>query len=231
MGDQLVSTPGSLLARGRDCEVFALDDRRVLRRYREARCTPREAAVMERARANGYPVPRVHDLTPTDLVMDRVAGPAMADDLIRRPWRLRQHARTLASLHHQLHDIPAPAWLDAPLGDGPVLIHLDLHPLNVILGPEGPVVIDWTNARRGNGDADVALTWLLTMTGQIDDGAAKQIVTAIGRRSFARLFLARFVRAGVMAQLDAAAAYKLHDPNLRAGERAAIHRVIAETRR
>jgi hypothetical protein len=103
-----VSDPGPVLARGRDGEVFALDNRRVLRRYREPRCTPREAAVMERARANGYPVPRVHDLTPTDLVLDRVDGPTMLEDLSGHPWRLRQHARLLAHLHHQLHDIPAP---------------------------------------------------------------------------------------------------------------------------
>jgi aminoglycoside phosphotransferase (APT) family kinase protein len=112
-----------------------------------------------------------------------------------------------------------------------VLIHLDLHPLNVILGDDGPVVIDWTNARRGNGDADAALTWLLMMTGEIDEGRLQQLLATLGRRAFARFFLARFVRKGVMAQLDVAAAYKLRDPNLREVERTAIRRIIAETRR
>ncbi len=185
---------------------------------------------MERVRAEGYPVPRVHDVTATDLVLDRVDGPTMAEDLTRRPWRFRDHAHALASLHHRLHDIPAAQWLDAPTGDGPVVIHLDLHPLNVIMGPDGPVVIDWTNARRGHGDVDVALTWLLLMTGTPDEGGVLQILTALGRRSFARRFVSRFVRGDVMAHLDAAAAYKLHDPNLRDVERAAIHRLVAETR-
>jgi aminoglycoside phosphotransferase (APT) family kinase protein len=155
----------------------------------------------------------------------------MAEDLTRRPWRLRQHAHTLASLHHRLHDIPAPDWLDAPVGNGAVIIHLDLHPLNVIMGRTGPVVIDWTNARRGPGDADVALTWLLLMTGAPDEGGMLRILLALGRRSFARLFLSRFVRADVMAQLDAAVGFKLHDPNLRDVERRAVHRLVAETRR
>ena len=226
-----MSEPGPLLAHGRDCEVFALGTDRVVRRYREPRCTPREAAVMERARAQGYPVPQVHDVTPTDLVLDRVDGPTMAEDLTRRPWKLRGHAHTLASLHHRLHDIPAPEWLDTPLGDGSVLIHLDLHPLNVIMGRDGPVVIDWTNARRGVGDADVALTWLLLMTGTPDEGGMLRVLLALGRRSFARQFLSRFVRTDVMTQLDAAAGFKLHDPNLRDVERTSIQRLLAETPR
>lgn len=220
-----------LLAEGRDSQVFALDEGRVLRRYRGPRCLPREVAVMELARANGYPVPRVHDLTATDLVIDRVDGPTMAQDLTRRPWRLREHAHTLASLHHQLHDIVAPDWLDTPLGDGPIIVHLDLHPLNVMLGPTGPVVIDWTNAARGNGDADVALTWLLLVTGELDSGPLTQLIARLGRQTFARMFLRRFVRAAVFDHLDAAAAYRLADPNLRDGEGPAVRELVARTQR
>jgi aminoglycoside phosphotransferase (APT) family kinase protein len=220
-----------LIAEGRDSQIFALDDTRILRRCREPRCLPREVATMQLALANGYPVPRVHDLTPTDLVIDRIDGPTMAEDLVRRPWRLREHAHVLASLHHRLHDIVAPGWLRTPLGDGPVLVHLDLHPLNVILGAAGPVVIDWTNAARGNGDADAALTWLLLLTGELDAGPLTRVVSAFVRRSFATMFLRRFVRRGVMAQLDAAAAYRLADPNLRDGEVGAIRELLARTRR
>jgi aminoglycoside phosphotransferase (APT) family kinase protein len=186
---------------------------------------------MELARANGYPVPRVHDLTATDLVMDRIDGPTMAQDLTRRPWRMREHAHTLASLHHQLHDIVAPDWLDTPLGDGPIIVHLDLHPLNVMLGPAGPVVIDWANAARGNGDADVALTWVLLLTGELDAGPVTQLVTRVGRRAFARMFLRRFVRAAVFDHLDAAAAYRLADRNLRDREGPAVRELVARTRR
>ncbi|HEX6310624.1 MAG TPA: phosphotransferase [Acidimicrobiia bacterium] len=220
-----------LLAQGRDSQVFALDGERVLRRYREARCTPREAAVMELVRANGYPAPRVHDLTPTDLVIDRVDGPTMAEDLTRRPWRMRAHARTLASLHHRLHDVVAPDWLRAPLGDGAVVLHLDLHPLNVILGRDGPVVIDWANAARGPGDADAALTWLLVLTGELDAGPVTRLVGRFGRKTFAGMFLRRFVRSSVLAHLDAAAAYRLADPNLRPSEVGPVRELLSRTTR
>jgi aminoglycoside phosphotransferase (APT) family kinase protein len=228
----VVADPGPLLARGRACDVYQLDEHRVLRRYRT---TPYadvaiEAEIMERVRANGYPVPRVHEATATDLVMDRIEGPTMVEMMTRRPWQLRKHARTLASLHHQLHDIPAPETLDTPLGEGAVIVHLDLHPLNVIMSPDGPVVIDWSSAARGDGNADVALTYLMLMAANPDEGALLRLMARFGRALFARPFLAQFDREDVMAHLDAAATYKLADPNMSEAEQRAIRRLAATTR-
>lgn len=229
-----MTEPGPLLARGRACDVFAVDDTRVLRRYRKAwggRSVEYEASVMELARTNGYPVPRVHAVTETDLVMDRIPGPTMLEVISRRPWKLRSCARLLASLHHQLHDIPAPESWRTPLGPGNVIVHLDLHPLNVLMGPDGPAVIDWSNAGRGDGNADVALTFVLMMSGNPDEGALQKLAARFGRGLFVKPFLARFVRKDVMAHLDAAAAYKLADPNMSEAEQAAIRKLVATTRR
>ena len=235
-----MTEPGPLLARGRDCDVYALDDARVLRRYRGRAHAgaAMEAAIMEQARNNGYPVPRVFDVTDTEMVMDRVEGPTMVDVMARRPWQIRKLARTLASLHHQLHDIPAPDGARAPLGEGSVIIHLDLHPLNVIMSPDGPVVIDWTNAGRGEGNADVALTWLLIMSGNPNEGAPGRswsafvnLMARLGRSLFARPFLAQFMRKDVMAHLDAVAAYKLVDQNMSEAEQRTIRRLAATTPR
>lgn len=38
------------------------------------------------------------------------------------------------------------------------IIHLDLHPQNVLLGPTGPVLIDWPNAQEGRPSLDVTLS-------------------------------------------------------------------------
>jgi DNA-binding helix-hairpin-helix protein with protein kinase domain len=54
------SWPGRPIARGRDAEVYAIGDGRVLRRYRSPGPTEREMRVMAHARAHGYPVPQVH---------------------------------------------------------------------------------------------------------------------------------------------------------------------------
>jgi Phosphotransferase enzyme family len=90
-----------LLARGRAADVFAAGPGRVLRRYREGEPHDAavEAAVMEHARAHGFPVPEVYDAGGRDLVMARVDGPTMLADLSRRPWRVRAHGRTLADPH------------------------------------------------------------------------------------------------------------------------------------
>ena len=44
---------------------------------------------------------------------------------------------------------------------------MDLHPLNVMIGAEGPVVIDWPNAARGDPVVDVVLAWVLMAAGEV----------------------------------------------------------------
>jgi hypothetical protein len=41
------------------------------------------------------------------------------------------------------------------------VLHLDLHPENVMLTGRGPVVIDWRNAEAGPADLDTAFTALI----------------------------------------------------------------------
>ncbi len=91
------SAAGEPIATGRDADVYAIGEGRVLRRYRHLGPTDRERRVMAHARAHGYPVPRVYQWTSADMVMDRLDGPSM-----------------LADLHRRLHAIPAPAELPAP---------------------------------------------------------------------------------------------------------------------
>jgi len=141
-----VEAPASPLGGGREAEILDLGDGTVLRRYRGVGFPEREGLVMEHARRHGYPVPRVVEIRENALVLERIDGPTMARDALRRPWRARAHMRLLAELHQRLHAIEAPPGL-APAGPGSTLIHLDFHPENVLLSRDGPVVIDWTNAR------------------------------------------------------------------------------------
>lgn len=87
----------------------------------------------------------------------------MAALLRRRPWQLRAQAVSPARLHERLHTIRAPTGVPAR-GSGDRLLHLDLHPENVLVSPAGPVVIDWANAARGDAAPDLALTWVLLVT-------------------------------------------------------------------
>jgi tRNA A-37 threonylcarbamoyl transferase component Bud32 len=161
---------------------------------------------MEHARSHGYPVPLVYEVRDDALVLERIDGPLMQEDLERRPWRLARHMRTLAELHHRLHAIKHP--------DGGTLLHLDLHPANVVLGPAGPVVLDWTNAATGEPALDPALVWVICRT----SGVA-------AARPAARLFVRHFDRAAVERAIPAAIAYRIADPHVFPHERDRLERL------
>jgi aminoglycoside phosphotransferase (APT) family kinase protein len=215
-----------VLGTGRTADVFEHGDGEVLRRYRAPRDTEREVAGMQHARSHGYPVPEARALNDTDIVMDRLSGPTMLDDLGRRPWRIDRHAALLAELHQRLHKIPAPAWLPAPLAEGRSLLHLDLHPDNVMLTPRGPFVIDWPNVARGPGDADIAHTWIVLACSTPTAGAYRQVLSRMGRGVFLSRFLRRFDRSALVTQIDAAATYRLANRTLPESELDAIRGMV-----
>ncbi len=219
---------GAQLAVGRDNTIFAVGEDRVLRRAPDRRSFEAEARAMEQMAAAGYPVPRVHRVGPGEMLLERVPGPTMLDDLRRRPWRMPAHARLLADLHHRLHQIPAPANLPAGPVPGHAVIHLDLHPQNVILSPSGPVVIDWTNVARGPGAADVAMTWIILAVSEVDDPGALRLVLAQFRRRLVERFLVAAGRDEARAVLQAMAAYRSKDRNVRPGELVALERLVRD---
>lgn len=155
-----------LLGRGRAADVYDAGNGRVLRRYREpsGASMEREALAMRHLRAHGAPVPEVFEVSGDDMVMERLDGPTMLDVLKSKPWKGRAIGRQLASLHAQLHAIPAG---DLPLrrfSDGDAVLHFDLHPDNVMLTSKGPMVIDWSNVAIGDPLADVMHSWMVMVT-------------------------------------------------------------------
>ncbi len=220
--------PGPLLASGRDADIFEYGPGRVLRRARSGRSMAREARAMTYARSLGYPVPAVDEVSDdgTALVMERIDGPSMVEALLRRPWAAGRMGRVLAELHQRLHRLAAPQWLPAaPVGRGDRMVHLDLHPLNVLLGPAGPVVIDWANASAGDPSTDVALTWALLHAGEVDAG---RLITLAARSVRGRLltrFLGGVDRRAAAVALPGAVEWKCTDAHLSASERAGMRRL------
>jgi aminoglycoside phosphotransferase (APT) family kinase protein len=220
---------GELLARGRAADVFAAGPGRVLRRYREGERedTAIEAIAMEHARRHGYPVPEVYDADGRDLVMERLDGPTMVADLSRRPWRVQSHGRTLGELHRRLHEIPAPDGLPCHLGRGDRMVHFDLHPDNVLLTAHGPVVIDWSNASRGDPADDVALTWAIVATSQVPGPLPFRVLAGAGRDLLVKAFLSRVDAAAARERLAEVAQRRLElDPHLLDRERRALEKLI-----
>ncbi len=155
--------PGKLIASGRDGDIFEFGAGLVVRKTRDGRSLEREARTIQYMEAHGYPVPRVEEVRAggTELVMERLVGPMMMDAMLKAPQSIPRHTRMLADLLDQLHEITAPDWLPEIDADGDRVLHLDLHPMNVMMTARGPVVIDWPNAGRGHPLTDVGFTYVL----------------------------------------------------------------------
>ena len=205
---------GPKIAEGRDSEIFEHGVGKVLRVARDGRSLESEARVMQYAREHEYPVPAVHDAGEGYLVMDRVDGVPMFDDAI--PVRIGRNGKLLAALHEQLHAIPAPDWLPIAPVPGDRLVHRDLHPLNVLVTANGPVVIDWSNASAGDPSFDVADTWVLLATANPDDlNAIERVLAPMARGFFLRSFLSGVDRDAARRSLPAAVEHRLTDRNHR----------------
>lgn len=143
-------------AAGRDADVYALDESWVLRRYRNGHPVRDEADFMRHVAQYDYPVPAVREVDGPDMVVQRLDGPTLGDAAIAGDLTATQVGEIHADLHRRLQAIPAPSG--AP---GLVVVHGDLHPLNVIATADGPVVIDWRNAEEGTAAFDVAMTAII----------------------------------------------------------------------
>jgi aminoglycoside phosphotransferase (APT) family kinase protein len=160
----------------------------------------------------------------TGIVMERIEGPDQLSVLGRRPWLLQATGRLLGDVHARLHETSLPPelpatrdWLKERIGgsdlvperlakvalrlleelpDGNALCHGDLHPGNVLLGREGPVVIDWTNVTRGDPMADVAWTRLLLRVARPQPSAPAlvRVATPLARSILSSSYLRAYRR-------------------------------------
>lgn len=144
------------IAFGRDADIYAIDDDWVLRRYRDGHPVRDEADYMRHVAEYNYPVPAVREIEGPDMVIERLVGPTIGDAAMAGSLTAVEVGEIHADLHRRLQAIPPPSGTP-----GLVVMHGDLHPLNVIAGPDGPVVIDWRNAEEGPAEFDVAMTAII----------------------------------------------------------------------
>ncbi len=155
------------------------------------------------------------------IIFERVDGPSMFQVLMSKPWRIRQLVRTLAELHAAIHSCEMPELpslreelesgireeVELPeetkeavlrhleqLPDGNAICHLDFHPGNIIMSSHGPVVIDWSNPRRGDPLADVAATSLLFRLAEVPQFMAGRWLINMLRGWFHSIYLKRYLQ-------------------------------------
>ncbi|MCL2422709.1 MAG: aminoglycoside phosphotransferase family protein [Micrococcales bacterium] len=208
-----VDLPGPVVDIGTFATLYALDDTRVLRRYRSGRDAGGEARLLTHLHSYGVPVPRTTHLGGPDLEVERLNGPTLLQGLVSGEVSIRQGATMLADLHAQLHAAPVPA--DLPGAPGGRVAHHDLHPGTVVLSEEhGPVVVAWGSAGLDDPATDCACTALII--GEVAADGGEEYAPA------ARAFLAAFLHACprfTPANLAAAADHRRADLSLSPAER------------
>jgi Ser/Thr protein kinase RdoA (MazF antagonist) len=222
---------GPLVGAGRACDVYDVGQGRVLRRYRVPFDVQAEAQVMRHLDKAGFPVPKVYDADGSDLIMERLDGRDMLAELGRKPWLVRPYGRLLATLHNRLHEIQAPPGIASAFEPGDRVVHLDLHPGNVMLTSRGPVVIDWSNARAGAAGADVAMAYVIMASSDVDLIPVR-LRPVVGRLRAAlfRQFLAE-VHDDPQPHIARAAAERVRDPHVRPSEVDRLHRMAEQAER
>lgn len=205
--------PGPLLTVGTTADIYLLDDDRLLRRYREQHDLSREVAIMRHLAGHGFPVPQVHSSEGLDLVMERLHGPTLLQALAAGEVGLPDGGHLLAEMHTRLHAVPPPD------GGTDVVVHLALHPANVILSERhGPVLVDWANARTGPAGLDVAVSGVIIGEVAVDTDDPEYSKAA-------RALLAAFLAAAdgdPVPHLAEAVRIRLSDASLVPGERALV---------
>ncbi|MGW1412612.1 phosphotransferase [Streptomyces sp. NPDC002403] len=211
---------GELLGAGRSADVYALDEKWVLRRYRDGMDATPEWMVMSYLGAHGYPLPRLGPrdagTPPCDLMLQRLTGPTMLDSLLGGDLSAADAAAVLAGLLAELHTVPARL---SPHPEDRIL-HLDLHPGNVMLTDRGPVVIDWSNTREGAPAADRAMSSLILAQVAVDPRSG----ASAGARALLDALLPRLSASGGIPapHLAEAAAQRAANPTMSPHEVALI---------
>jgi aminoglycoside phosphotransferase (APT) family kinase protein len=162
-------------------------------------------------------------------VWERVDGPSLWEEVVERPRCSADIGRRLADVQLALFELVPPVtlpdqrdrltskihWSAAnverslataldlmPARAGtPRLCHGDLHPSNVIVSAEGPVLVDWFDASRGDRVADIARS-SLTLLG--DGAATPSHLPGADRRTLAALTEAYLSRLGESLELSPA---------------------------
>ncbi len=167
----------------------------------------RERIATETCAAAGIATPRVetsgrYEGLPA-IVQTWCPGTPLMTLLERRPWQIMRLGRRFGELHAHLHTLRAPAeivetapldWLSrvlpehqhiadqlAPTTATGTLIHLDYHPLNVILDGPSAAVIDWSYSAAGDVRADLALTAITFEAAPVPPGPMRPLLDVMRR--------------------------------------------------
>ncbi len=114
-----ITAPLRKIAEGREAEMFAWEDGRVLRLYRGGffRGAPeQQARMLNIARERGIRVPAQYGLVEVDgrpgIVLERLDGPDLLTEIGAKPWRVFADGAVWGRLHAEINSSQAPPDLE-----------------------------------------------------------------------------------------------------------------------
>jgi aminoglycoside phosphotransferase (APT) family kinase protein len=110
----------------------------------------------------------------------------------------------------------------------PGVVHCDLHPDNVMLTADGPVLIDWTRSGVGDRRMDLAHTWLIVAELGVPTDRLGGAVHALARRAMLASFLRGVDRDGARSWLGHVANDRMNDKNTTHEERRRLARYLTQ---
>lgn len=196
MASQINLEKLKIIAMGGQAEIYEYDNNKVLRVAKRPQDYDKiryEYSLYSQLATSNINVPRVFELleingAPT-IIMDRINGISMMDQIKENPFLAREKARELAKLHLQLINTSISGDITntkekakyciekseqiepetkrkileilAVLPNGNSLCHGDFHPGNIICQGRKRFIIDWSAASKGDYHADIAHTYIL----------------------------------------------------------------------
>jgi len=247
---------GERLGAGASAELFAWGTDRVLKLFRREfqHVVDLEAERSLAVHRLGIPAPKVFEIAEVDgrrgIVFERVDGPTLMSFV--GPHGAGRVAAALAEVHAAIHRFDAKGLptlrslvesaldLDAQsrraslaridrMPRGKVVCHGDLHPGNVVITPDGPMILDWVNATAAPAAADVARTLMLIGYQGLSDRTPAPIRDA--RREMLDAYLSAYLEStrvtrDEVARCEPAMAAALLRAEPDNGEREALRRIV-----
>jgi tRNA A-37 threonylcarbamoyl transferase component Bud32 len=157
----------------------------------------------------------------TCLIYEKVEGTTMLSYIEPTKISVSYYAKLMAQLHFELHQVeidinsnlkneltksikntqvitePEKTIVLDILGrlpEGKVLCHYDFHPGNIILSPNGPVIIDWLNTLVGHQLADVTRTFMMIDSTVLPPNAPTWLIERDYRELFGKEYLGEYFK-------------------------------------
>ncbi len=155
------------------------------------------------------------------IVYERIDGPTMLWHIEPTKRSISYNAKLMANLQYEIHNVENKMLPNLKLEitnkvnnsqeisnhekqiiinmlnslpDGNTICHYDFHPDNIIISPNGPIIIDWLNLLVGNQEADVTRTSMMIQSHSLPPNAPSWLFHGEFREFFNKEYLTEYIK-------------------------------------